>query len=141
MSDDTEEQDLDLTTDQLVKAYRKLRARIDEEEEAFKARTGHLKTLMDEVSAKLLDFLNANNLDNVRTQEGTVSRRVSTRYWTSDWDSMYEFIRENDAQELLERRIHNGNMRTFIEENPDLLPKGLQVDNRYIVQVRKPSNN
>jgi hypothetical protein len=33
---------------------------------------------------------------------------------------MYKFIKENDVMHLLEQRIHNGNMRNYLEENPDI---------------------
>jgi hypothetical protein len=68
-----------------------------------------------------------------------VSRRVQTRYWTTDWERMYQFIAEHDAPFVLEKRIHNGNMKQFMEENPDVLPIGLQIDNKYVIQVRKPT--
>ncbi len=132
---------MDMKVDDLVKVYRKMRDTLKEREEAHKQELAELREQMDEVSATLLEFLNDNNLDNVKTPEGTVSRRVNTRYWTSDWEQLYDFVKEHDAFALLERRIHNTNMRQFLEENPDLLPRGLQVDNRYIIQVRKPTNN
>ena len=75
----------------------------------------------------------------MRTNAGTLSRRVQTRYWSTDWERFYQFVGDNDAFHLLEKRIHNTNMKHFLEENPDLLPVGLQVDNKYVVQVRKPS--
>jgi hypothetical protein len=52
---------------------------------------------------------------------------------------MYKFIAENDAYHLLEKRIHNTNMKEFLEENPDALPIGLQSDRKYAVSVRKPT--
>jgi hypothetical protein len=64
---------------------------------------------------------------------------VQTRYWTTDWDQLYKFIAENDVPFILEKRIHNGNMKQVLEANPDSLPIGLQVDNKYVIQVRKPS--
>ena len=123
----------------LVAAYRKLRAAITEAEEAYEARVASLKEKLDLVSGELLNFCNTQNLDSVKTPVGTVSRRVQTRYWTTDWEKMNEFIVENEAVHLLEKRIHNGNMKQFLEENPDALPIGLQVDNKYVIQVRKPS--
>ena len=123
----------------LVSAYRKLRAAIAEAEEAHEAKVASLKEKLDLVSGELLNFCNEQNLDSVKTPAGTVSRRVQTRYWTTDWDQMYKFIAENDVPFILEKRIHNGNMKQFLEENPDALPIGLQVDNKYVIQVRKPS--
>jgi hypothetical protein len=123
----------------LVAVYRKLRDAVAEEEEAHETRIRKLKGHMDLVSAELLNFCNEQNLDSVKTPAGTVSRRVQTRYWTTDWDQMNNFILEHQAMHLLEKRIHNGNMKQFLEENPDTLPIGLQVDNKYVIQVRKPS--
>ena len=86
----------------LVAAYRKLRAAIAEAEEAHEARVASLKEKLDLVSGELLNFCNTQNLDSVKTPVGTVSRRVQTRYWTTDWEKMNEFIVENEAVHLLE---------------------------------------
>lgn len=123
----------------LVAVYRKLRAAIAEEEEAHETKVKGLKEQLDTVSAELLNFCNEQNLDSVKTPAGTISRRVQTRYWTTDWEKMNDFIVEHQAVHLLEKRIHNANMKQFLEENPDVLPIGLQVDNKYVIQVRKPS--
>lgn len=129
----------DLPVDKLVAAYRKIRSAVQDEEEAHKKKIASLKEQMDLVNAKLLEICNAQNVDSLRTKEGTVSRRMATRYWTSDWESMYRFIKEHDVMHLLEQRIHNGNMRTYLEENPDVLPVGLNADTKYVISVRKPT--
>lgn len=123
----------------LVAAYRNLRKAIADEEEAYEAKVSSLKEKLELVSAELLNFCNEQNLDSIKTPAGTVSRRVQTRYWTTDWEQMYKFIAENDVPFVLEKRIHNGNMKQFLEDNPDVLPVGLQVDNKYVIQVRKPT--
>lgn len=123
----------------LVAAYRKIRAAVTAEEEAHEARVSGLKEKLELVSSELLKFCNEQNLDSVKTSSGTLSRRVQTRYWTTDWERMYQFIAEHDAPFVLEKRIHNGNMKQFMEENPDVLPIGLQIDNKYVIQVRKPT--
>jgi predicted secreted Zn-dependent protease len=128
----------DMKADGLVLAYRKIRDAINEKEEAHKEEIADLKAQQDVLSAALLDLCNEQNLDSIRTPAGTVTRTVNTRYWTNDWESMYEFIRENEAMHLLEQRIHNGNMKQFLNENPDDLPVGLQADTKYVVRVRKP---
>ena len=79
-------------------------------------------------------------MDSLRTPEGTVTRRAATRYWTNDWESMYRFIKEQDAPYLLEQRIHNGNMRDFLEQHPEEYPTGLNVDSSYTVVVRRKAS-
>ena len=118
----------DVPADKLVAVYRKIRAAMDEKEAAHKEEMKDLKGHLDLVSNRILEICNEQNLDSLRTPSGTVTRRTVTRYWTNDWSSMYEFIKQHDAPHLLEQRIHNTNMRQFIEENPDTLPMGLNAD-------------
>jgi hypothetical protein len=89
------------------------------------------------IEEQLLEACKSIGADSIRTAAGTVIRSVKNRYWTNDWDSMYSFVREHDAFGLLERRIHQTNMKSFIEENPNLLPMGLNTDSRYSIVVRR----
>jgi hypothetical protein len=127
------------TIDNLVRAYRAIREAVEAKTQAYEAEINELKSQQQVIHDELLSFCNDQNLDSIKTKYGTVSRRIQTRYWTNDWESMYNFVKENDAFQLLERRISNNNMKQFLDENPDLMPMGLQVDNKYIVQVRKPT--
>lgn len=136
---EVEEQVETLDLNKTVAAYLNLRDAIQELEEQQKKEMQSLKDQFDVVAAKLLDHCNSQNIDAIRTPVGTISRRISTRYWTSDWDSMYQFIKEHDAPFLLEQRIHTGNMREFLEDNPNAFPAGLQAERKYTVQVRKPT--
>lgn len=129
-----------MPADKLVRVYRKIRDAINEKEEAHKTEIAELKEQLDVVGAKLLEICNTQNMDSLRTPEGTATRRAVTRYWTNDWESMYGFIKEHDAPFLLEQRIHNGNMKQFLEENPETLPIGLNADTKYVISVRKPTN-
>lgn len=125
----------ELTADKLVSIYIKIRNVIKEQEDEIK----RLKEQQDQVADKLLSLCSEQNVDGLKTPEGTVSRRVNSSYWTSDWEQMHKFIRDNEAFHLLEKRIHNANMREFLSDNPDLCPIGLQSNKKYIISVRKPT--
>jgi len=128
------------TIEEMVGIYIKIRTRIEETEERHKLELEKIKEEYEIVSQHLLGICNEQNLDSIKTPAGTVSRRVSSRYWTSDWAHMHQFILDNQAPFLLEQRIHNGNMKQFLEENPDTLPIGLQADRKFVIQVRKPTS-
>lgn len=130
-----EAQDLE----KLAAKYIQLRTAVKEKEEEQKKELAPLKENFEKISDEILTVCNEQNLDSVRTAAGTISRRISSRYWASDWAAMDEFILKHEAPFLLERRIHNGNMKQFLEENPDDMPVGLQADRKYVVQVRKPT--
>jgi len=130
----------DFNLEQTVKVYLNIRNAIEEMEKRHKDELQDLKDQFEVVGNYLLEFCNSQNLDSIKTKAGTISRRVSSRYWTSDWDSMYRVISEHNAPHLLEQRIHQGNMKQFIEENPEAFPPGLNSDSKYTVQVRKPNS-
>ena len=133
-------EDTDIPLDELVLAYRKIRDVIADKEEAHKELIAGLKEQLDTVSSKMLEVCQDQNADSIRTPAGTITRRVSSRYWTSDWESMYQFIKEHDAPFLLEQRISNSNMKQFLDDNPNVLPMGLQATRKFVIQVRKPIN-
>ena len=128
---------MDATADKLVKAYIKMRDYRSELKAQYEEQDSEVKEQMDMVEAQLLEMCKTTGADSLRTKFGTVSRSVQTRYWTGDWEAMYKFIMEHEAPSLLERRISQTQMREFIKENPDAMPTGLNVDNRYTVTVRR----
>tara|TARA_R110000822_G_scaffold249596_1_gene377034 strand:- start:2548 stop:2943 length:396 start_codon:yes stop_codon:yes gene_type:complete len=127
----------EIPADILVSAYIKLRDKRSEIMRDFEAVDLELKTQQELVTEKLQEMLKAIGADNIKTKHGTVSRTVKTRYWTSDWGNMCEFIKENDAMYLMEQRLHQTNIKKYLEDNPDQLPIGLNSDSRYTVSVRK----
>lgn len=122
-----------ITADKLVKTYIKIR---DKRAELSK-QDNELEEQQLLIQQELLSICKETGSDGLRTQYGTVSRRISKNYWTSDWDSLYKFIKEHDAFHFLHQRISNGNVDKFLEENPDLHPPGLQADASYTVVVRR----
>lgn len=127
------------TIEEMVTVYLKIRNAIAEMEDRHKAELAVVREQFDLVAEKLLEICNEQNVEGIKTSAGTVSRRIVSRYWTNDWESMHDFIRKHDALELLEHRIHQGNMKQFLDENPDDYPMGLQADRKYTIQVRKPT--
>jgi hypothetical protein len=121
----------------LTKVYLKIRdekARLSAE---FKKKEDDLNQQLDRVKAALLDYCKEQGVDSVKTSEGLFYRSVKTRYWTSDWEAMHQFVMEHNVPEFLEKRLNQTNVKAFIEENPDVVPKGLNVDSEYIISVRK----
>ena len=127
----------DVQTDKLAEIYIKIRDKRSEIKEQFEKQDNELKEQQDLLAEQMLSVCSELGADSIKTPAGTIIRKVDTRYWTTDWDSMYQFIEEHDAFPLLEKRLHQTNMRQFLEENPDLLPAGLQADSKYTVVVRR----
>jgi hypothetical protein len=127
----------EIPADKLAEIYIKIRDKRAELAEEFEKQDAVLKEQQEVLAEEMLEVCYENNADSIRTPAGTIIRKVDTRYWTTDWDSMYEFIEEHNAFPLLERRLHQTNLKQFLEENPELLPAGLQADRKYTVVVRR----
>jgi predicted secreted Zn-dependent protease len=125
--------------ERIVAEYVTLRDTISEKEEKHKEEIAVLRAQLEGLSAALLEVCAEQNIDSMRTPAGTASRRVLSRYWTSDWEAMYQFISENKVPWLLEKRINNNLMQQFLGDMPDLTPPGLQADRKFIISVRRPS--
>ena len=127
----------EVPADKLAEIYIKIRDKRAEIKEKFEAEDASLKEQQDLLAEEMLEVCYENNADSIKTPAGTIIRKVDTRYWTTDWDSMYQFIQEHDAYPLLEKRLHQTNLKQFLDENPNLLPAGLQADRKYTVVVRR----
>jgi hypothetical protein len=126
--------------DTLAKVYLKIRARKQKLTKEYEASLADLEQQRDEIAKAMRDNMKMLGLKSVRTDYGTVIMSVKTRYETTDWESFHKFVVENDAVDLLERRIAQKNMAKYLEDNPDKLPPGLNSDSKYDVTVRKPTN-
>ena len=121
------------TADQLAKVYVKIR---DKRRELEK-QAAELKEKESLLAAEMLEICKAQGAQTMRTQYGTISRRTTKNYWTSDWDSFFKFVKEHDAFSLMFRRINSESMSQFLEENPDVLPPGLNADVNQTVVITK----
>jgi len=127
------------STEQLVKSYIKIRDAIEvlerEHKEAIKQRAEKQSMIEEELLARCNDAGGNITIPTV----GRVTRRIMKRYWTSDWPALYKIIKENDAFHLLHQRITNNAMDQFLEDNPDLMPAGLNLDSKQTVVVTRMS--
>lgn len=125
------------SVDKLVDVYIKIRDAKDAAKKAYEEKNAELTEQMDIIEAEILEICKATGADSIKTSHGTAMRSIKTRYWTNDWEKFYQFMMEFNAPELLERRIHQTNIKQFLADNPNVLPQGLNVDNAYSITVRR----
>lgn len=130
---DTDAVDDGINIDRLVKIHSKIKAKIED----LDSQIAKLEEQRTEVRTAIKDLMRAQNLQTVRTTSGLVSLVTATRYNTADWDSFKQFIIEHQMPDLLEKRIAQTNMATFLEENPGVLPPGLNAITSYEIRVTK----
>ena len=127
----------DITPDKLTKAYIKIRAERSALSAQFKETDGELSRKLDRLKQAMLEHCDRHNAESVRTSEGLFFRSKKTKYWTSDWDAMHNFIKEHNVPELLDKRLNQTNIREFLEENPTLVPDALNTVTELVISVRK----
>jgi len=123
----------EVNAERLTKIYVKIR----EKRRELAKQDKELEEQLAEVSSALLEICKEQGAATIRTEHGTISRRISRRYWTNDWESFFNFIKEHDAFALMQQRINNTNMDQFLEENPDLHPPGLNADANQTIVITK----
>jgi hypothetical protein len=125
--------------DKLAKVYRKIYGKINELTTQYESQLEELKSQQEEIKNAMKDEMVALGLQSVKTDEGTIILSQKTRYYTDDWDSFKSFAVEHDALDLFEKRISQKNMALFLEENPGMVPAGLNSMSEVSVSVRKPT--
>jgi len=136
MSETTE-----LNLDELVKIYLTIRNEREKLKSSWEVKDGELEQEMKLLEQSMLTVCNDTNASSIRTESGTVIRSLKERFTTNDWDNFKKFVLDNEAIDLLERRIHQGNFKEFMAEHKDEgLPPGVNVMREFTIVVRKPSN-
>lgn len=129
-----------VSVDKLVRVYIKMREKREALTREYDTAYEAISEKMRLVKNELLDQMRSANVESIRTTEGLVYRTVNKKYWTSDWDNFYNFIMEHNIPQVLEKRVHQNNLKEFLENNPDLLPPGMNVDSEYSVTVQRRRN-
>jgi len=132
-------EDTNIPLDKLVKIYRKIKMEIDTMTQEYDTKLESLKAQQDELKFAIKDQMKALGVTSVKSPFGTVSMMLKTRYNTQDWSSFKDFILEHSMVDLLEKRIAQTNMATFLAENPGVVPPGLNSVTEFEIRITKPT--
>ena len=129
-----------MNTESLVETYLAIRGQRDKLLREFESADAALKEDMLKLELAMLDICNKVNADSIKTALGTVMRKVNERFFCQDWDGFYRYVLDNEAPQLLERRIHQGNFKEHMKAiEGEGLPPGVSVMREFGVTVRKSS--
>jgi len=127
--------------DELVKIYLTIRSEREKLESDWKAKDTELKNDQALLEQQMLGICNDTNATSIKTNQGTIIKSLKERFTLSDRGAFDGFVREHDAVELYEARIHQGNFKEFIAEHADEgLPPGVNVMREFTIVVRKPTS-
>ena len=134
------EEVVDSKLDELVKVYLTIRNERERIEAEWAVKDKELKVELDVLAQTFMTHCNESNAKSIRTDYGTVIRKLNERYTVSDGTAFRKFVMDNEMPELLEARIAQANFKEFIaERKADGLPPGVNVMREFTIVVRKPS--
>ena len=103
----------------------------------FQAQDALLAREQEILKQALLVHCEEEGVKNIDTPEGTFQIVISSGFEVVDWDDFYETIKENDALDLLHKKLCQGRLRDFLERNPDIEVKGVGRTTKQTASIRK----
>lgn len=129
---------MELTVDQVIAAYLKYRNQKEALEAQIKDQVKELKDKMGKLEAWLKTKADAEGVTSFKTAHGTAFVTTNDYANVADWDAVLAYIKENDAFEMLEKRVSKNAVRGLIDQNGEV-PSGVNYGTRIDVNVRKPA--
>ena len=129
--------DLVLTVDTVIDTYLKLRNKKEAIEAETKDRVAGIKENMAKLEGWIKEQADKQGVKSFKTDHGTAFLTTTDFAQVADWDAVLSFIKDNDAFDMLEKRVSKTAVRGYIEKNKTV-PSGVNYGTRIDVNVRKP---
>lgn len=121
----------------VIRTYMKLRDQKAAIEGEVKERIADLKSKMEKLEAYLKTQMDAQGLTSFKSDYGTAFLTTTDYANVADWDAVLNFIRDNEAFDMLEKRVSKIAVRGYIESNK-AVPPGITYGTKLEVNIRKP---
>lgn len=121
----------------VTKAYVAIRDERSKIKKAYDTEDIALKEKLTLLEGVMLSHLNDSGTESVRTANGTFYKTEELKPSGSDWQAFYDWIKENDAFEALERRIKRDFIKEHMDTHEGQLPPGVSVHREFVVRVRR----
>jgi len=128
---------MDVNVGQVVAAYLKLRNQKAAIEAETKDRVKELKAKMEKLEAWIKTQADEQGVKSFKTEYGTAFLTTVDYANVADWDAMLDFIRENEAYDMLEKRVSKTAVRGYMDANK-AVPPGVNYGTKLEVNFRSP---
>jgi hypothetical protein len=128
----------ELTVDKVVAGYLTLRQQKEDIEREAGEKINAIKAKMVKIESWLLEQANAQGVTSFKTNHGTAFVTTTDFANVADWDAVLTYIKENEAFDLLERRVSKTAVRGYIEAR-GAVPSGVNYGTKLDVNIRRPT--
>lgn len=125
--------------DNVVVAYNAIRDARTARRHAWEKADLELEEQQNILKRFMLDLLNKNGAQSIKTSSGTVYRSEKLKVGGADWGAIWAWAKEHDAMDIFERRLKTTFVKEYAEENGGAVPPGINVHREFEVAVRRPS--
>lgn len=129
-----------VTVDSVIKTYMKLRSEKEAIEAEVKDQVSGIKEKMAKLEAWLKAKADADGVTSFKTEHGTAFLTTTDFANVADWDAVLNFIRTEEAYDLLEKRVSKAAVRGYIESMKEV-PAGINYGTKLDVNVRRPTKS
>lgn len=137
MTTDTEVTKPEITLDKAVRKYLELRTEAETIEKSVKAQVAAIKEKMGRLEAWITEKADAEGLGNVKIAGvGTAMWTVHYSATVASRDAFFDFVRENNAFDMLENRVSKTAVRAYIDAHGEV-PPGVNFGSYRAFSVRK----
>jgi len=127
----------DLDDVSLLKLFIGLRDRRAQRKAAYDEDDASDKERQNKIEVEFLRRFQDRGIDNVSARDvGTAYKSVRASATVADFDALLDHVRENDAWELLERRVNKTAVEQFKAVDGDL-PPGVNWSETQVVNFRR----
>jgi translation initiation factor IF-3 len=127
-----------VNVDDVVATYMKLRHQKDQIEADAKTKVDALKVKMMKLEAWIKEQADLQGVTSFKTKHGTAFLTTVDFANVADWDAVKQFIIDNEAFDMLEKRVSKLAVRGYIEQNK-AVPPGVNYGTKLEVNIRKPA--
>ena len=126
------------TVGEVIKTYMALREKKAELEAEVKERVAEVKEKMTKLESYLKVKMDETGLTSFKSDHGTAFLTTTDYANVADWDEVVQFIKDNDAYDLFEKRVSKMAVRGYIDQNKTV-PPGVNYGTKLGVNIRKPT--
>jgi len=127
-----------VTVDSVIKKYMALRAKKEAIEAETKEQVKGIKESMAKIEAWLKVKADADGVTSFKTEHGTAFLTTVDYANVADWDAVLEFIRNEEAYDMLEKRVSKAAVRGYLESTNEV-PPGVNYGTKLDINIRKPA--
>ena len=128
-----------VNVDDVVATYMKLRSQKESMEAEVKDRVSVIKAKMEKIEAWIKEQADLQGVTSFKTKHGTAFLTTTDYANVGDWDAVLDFIRTQEAYDMLEKRVSKIAVRGYIDANK-VVPPGVNYGTKLEVNIRKPAN-